>query len=167
MWRKSRNAVQAEEEVYGHEYETPRRPTTRYPAGLQRGAYQQQVREHTQDGWTNMAVDPPSQTTREIIHENVFTYFNLIFLILAILLCLVGSFSKSDIPAGHHLQYTDWDHSGDPFQEKVLDRLTMLNAPHAEVIRGGVSLNLEADQLVVDDIVVFRAGNQSVQMRFV
>ena len=36
----------------------------------------------------------------------------------------------------------------------------MLNAPHAEVIRGGVSLNLEADQLVVDDIVVFRAGNQ-------
>lgn len=36
----------------------------------------------------------------------------------------------------------------------------MLNAAHAEIIRGGVSLNLEADQLVVDDIVVFRAGNQ-------
>ena len=36
----------------------------------------------------------------------------------------------------------------------------MLNAPHAEVIRGGYPLNLEADQLVVDDIVVFRAGNQ-------
>ena len=31
-------------------------------------------------------------TTKEIVHNNIFTYFNLIFLILAILLCLVGSF---------------------------------------------------------------------------
>ena len=28
-------------------------------------------------------------------------------------------FSKSDIPASHHLQYTDRDHSGDPFQEST------------------------------------------------
>lgn len=43
-------------------------------------------------GWTNQPVDPPSKTTKEIIQENVFTYFNLIFLVLAVLLCLVGSF---------------------------------------------------------------------------
>ena len=67
----------------------------------------------------NDEVAPPGLTTKEIVHNNIFTYFNLIFLILAILLCLVGSFSKSDIPAGHHLQYTDRDHSGDPFQEST------------------------------------------------
>ncbi len=32
------------------------------------------------------------KTTRDIIRENVFTYFNLIFAILGILLCVVGSF---------------------------------------------------------------------------
>ncbi|MCQ5289782.1 cation-translocating P-type ATPase, partial [[Clostridium] scindens] len=56
------------------------------------GLTSQQVREQTQDGWTNEAVDPPAQTTRENIHENVFTYFILIFTVLAVLLCLVGSF---------------------------------------------------------------------------
>ncbi|MCQ4795651.1 cation-translocating P-type ATPase, partial [Anaerofustis stercorihominis] len=51
-----------------------------------------QVQEHRLHGWTNNAVAPPSKTTKEIVHENVFTYFNLIFVVLAVLLCLVGSF---------------------------------------------------------------------------
>ena len=97
--------------------------------------------------------------TKEIVHNNIFTYFNLIFLILAILLCLVGSFRNlTFLPV--IICNTLIGIIQEIRSKKVLDRLTMLNAPHAEVIRGGVSLNLEADQLVVDDIVVFRAGNQ-------
>ena len=44
MWRKSRNAVQAEEEVYDHEYETTRRQTTRYQPDYREGLTSQQVR---------------------------------------------------------------------------------------------------------------------------
>ena len=43
-------------------------------------------------GWTNRAVEPPSKTTAEIVKSNVCTYFNLIFLIIAIFLILAGSF---------------------------------------------------------------------------
>lgn len=50
------------------------------------------MEQHREDGWRNVSVAPPAQTTKEIIRENVCTYFNLIFLVLAILLCLVGSF---------------------------------------------------------------------------
>ncbi len=50
------------------------------------------MEQHRDDGWRNVSVAPPAQTTKEIIRENVCTYFNLIFLVLAILLCLVGSF---------------------------------------------------------------------------
>ncbi|MDY2660803.1 MAG: cation-translocating P-type ATPase, partial [[Ruminococcus] gnavus] len=67
-------------------------PTTRYRPDHQTGLTAQQVQEHRMHGWTNQPVDPPSKTTKEIIQENVFTYFNLIFLVLAVLLCLVGSF---------------------------------------------------------------------------
>ena len=82
------------------------------------GLNPEQIRIREENGWTNDEVAPPGLTTKEIVHNNIFTYFNLIFLILAILLCLVGSF-RNDIPAGHHLQYTDRDHSGDPFQEST------------------------------------------------
>ena len=83
------------------------------------GLNPEQIRIREENGWTNDEVAPPGLTTKEIVHNNIFTYFNLIFLILAILLVPGRFFSKSDIPAGHHLQYTDRDHSGDPFQEST------------------------------------------------
>ena len=52
-------------------------PTTRYRPDHQTGLTAQQVQEHRMHGWTNQPVDPPSKTTKEIIQENVFTYFNL------------------------------------------------------------------------------------------
>lgn len=123
------------------------------------GLNPEQIRIREENGWTNDEVAPPGLTTKEIVHNNIFTYFNLIFLILAILLCLVGSFRNlTFLPV--IICNTLIGIIQEIRSKKVLDRLTMLNAPHAEVIRGGVSLNLEADQLVVDDIVVFHAGNQ-------
>ena len=123
------------------------------------GLNPEQIRIREENGWTNDEVASPGLTTKEIVHNNIFTYFNLIFLILAILLCLVGSFRNlTFLPV--IICNTLIGIVQEIRSKKVLDRLTMLNAPHAEVIRGGVSLNLETDQLVVDDIVVFRAGNQ-------
>ena len=55
------------------------------------GLNPEQIRIREENGWTNDEVAPPGLTTKEIVHNNIFTYFNLIFLILAILLCLVGS----------------------------------------------------------------------------
>ena len=123
------------------------------------GLSPEQIRVREENGWTNDEVASPGLTTKEIVHNNIFTYFNLIFLILAILLCLVGSFRNlTFLPViiGNTLIGIIQEIRS----KKVLDKLTMLNAPRAEVIRGGVSLNLEANKLVVDDIVIFRAGNQ-------
>ena len=50
-----------------------------YRAGLT----EEQVRTRVENGWTNEEVAPPELTTKEIIHKNVFTYFNLIFLVLS------------------------------------------------------------------------------------
>ena len=74
------------------DYEIERTPTTRYEPDYEEGLTSAQAEEHRRDGWGNISVDPPAQTTEEIIKENVFTYFNLIFLVLAILLIIVGSF---------------------------------------------------------------------------
>ena len=71
------------------DYEIERNPTTRYQPDYKEGLTSRQVAEHKKDGWTNVTVDPPAQTTKEIIHQNVFTYFNLIFAVLAVLLCMV------------------------------------------------------------------------------
>lgn len=134
-------------------------PTTRYRPDHQTGLTAQQVQEHRMHGWTNQPVDPPSKTTKEIIQENVFTYFNLIFLVLAVLLCLVGSFRDLTFLPVIVLN-TLIGIIQETRAKKVLDNLTMLNAPHAMMIRDGKKSQINAEDLVIDDIVIFEAGNQ-------
>lgn len=142
------------------ETQRPRRiETTRYRPDYRKGLTSQQVQEHWLAGWTNRAVDPPSKTTGQIIHENVFTYFNLIFVILAVMLCLVGSFRDlTFLPV--IIANTLIGIVQEVRAKQVLDKLTMLNAPHASVVRDGKKMVVDAEKLVLDDIVIFSAGSQ-------
>lgn len=136
-----------------------RLPTTRYNPEYKKGLTSQQVQEHRLHGWTNKAVEPPSKTTKEIVHENVFTYFNLIFVVLAVLLCLVGSFRDlTFLPV--IIANTLIGIIQEIRAKQVLDKLTMLNAPCASVVRDGKRTVINAEDLVVDDIVIFKAGDQ-------
>ena len=136
-----------------------RLPTTRYNPEYKKGLTSQQVQEHRLHGWTNKAVEPPSKTTKEIVHENVFTYFNLIFVVLAVLLCLVGSFRDlTFLPV--IIANTLIGIIQEIRAKQVLDKLTMLNAPRASVVRDGKRTVINAEDLVVDDIVIFKACDQ-------
>ncbi len=155
MLDKLRNKKEEE----SNDYEILKNPTTRYKAAYDEGLTTKQVREHETDGWSNVTVDPPAKTTQEIVRENVFTYFNLIFLVLAVLLIIVGSFRNltflpviiinSLIGIVQELR-----------AKKTLENLTMLNAPKAMVVRNGEKKQVDSENLVLDDVVVFKAGNQ-------
>lgn len=152
---KSRQEVQERE----YDYEVERTPVTRYQPVYTEGLTNRQVQEHRDGGWSNLSVDPPAQTTKEIIHENVFTYFNLIFLVLAILLCLVGSFRNlTFLPV--IIINTLIGIIQEVRSKNVLAKLNMLNAPHASVVRGGKESVVDSEELVLDDIVLFKSGNQ-------
>ncbi len=146
-------------QVHSEEKKERKIPTTRYNPDYKKGLTSQQVQEHRLHGWTNKAVEPPSKTTKEIIHENVFTYFNLIFVVLAVLLCLVGSFRDlTFLPV--IIANTLIGIVQEIRAKQVLDKLTMLNAPRASVVRDGKRTMINAEELVIDDIVVFKAGDQ-------
>ena len=152
---KSRQEVQERE----YDYEVERTPVTRYQPVYTEGLTNRQVQEHRDGGWSNLSVDPPAQTTKEIIHENVFTYFNLIFLVLAILLCLVGSFRNlTFLPV--IIINTLIGIIQEIRSKNVLAKLNMLNAPHASVVREGKESVVDSEELVLDDIVLFKSGNQ-------
>ncbi|AYC10375.1 putative cation-transporting ATPase E [Ligilactobacillus salivarius] len=123
------------------------------------GLTDKQVEKYKKNGWSNEAVKPPVRTAKEIVAENIFTYFNLIFLILTLLLCLVNSFRNltflpiiiANIFIGIIQELR---------AKKVVDKLTMLNVPQAMVVRNGEVTQVNAEDLVLDDIVIFKTGNQ-------
>ena len=89
----------------------------------------------------------------------MFTYFNLIFIVLGILLCLVGSFRNlTFLPVV--IINTLIGIVQEVRSKNVLEKMSMLNAPHARVVRDGKIKKVNSEELVLDDIVIFGAGNQ-------
>ena len=56
------------------------------------GLTDEEVRQRVEEGFTNRTDISTDKTTKEIVVSNVFTYFNLIFLVITILLIMVDSF---------------------------------------------------------------------------
>ena len=126
-----------------------------YRSGLSR----EQVEERLRTGLDNREVDASSKTVKEIVRENLFTYYNLIFAVLGVLLCIVGSFRNLTF-----LPVVIINALIGIIQEirakRVLDKMNMLGAPRVQAVRDGKLWTVPAAQLVRDDIVVFSAGSQ-------
>ena len=136
-----------------------RKPVVRIETTADTGLTQAQVKERMEKGWSNAPVDSPSKTTKEIIISNVFTYFNLIFLVIAVLLLLVGAFRDlTFLPV--IICNTLIGIIQEIRSKKVLDKLSVLNAPKATVVREGKLQTIPAEKAVLDDVVKFQAGNQ-------
>ena len=63
----------------------PRREVARLSPDPEQGLTLHQVKERQQNGWANDPVDSPTKTVGQIVRENVFTFFNFIFVVLAAL----------------------------------------------------------------------------------
>ena len=124
-----------------------------------KGLSEAEVRQRMEQGLTNHAECNVGMGVKEIIVSNLFTYFNLIFLVITVLLCLVRSFrSLTYLPIV----------LGNIFigilqeirAKRVLDKMSLLNAPHAMVLRDGKEKKISSEELVKDDVVLFSSGDQ-------
>lgn len=125
------------------------------------GLSQKEVRERVRNGQTNKAVQPPSKTVPQIIASNVFTYFNFVFLLIALVLISVGSYR--DLTFLPIILANTFIGIFQEIRAKiVLDHLMIMNAPTARVVRNRKLMSVDAESLVKDDIVMFKAGDQIV-----
>ncbi len=112
-----------------------------------------------EEGKNNFLVLPPSKSKKQIVKENTLTYFNFVFLFLAILLILVGSFRDLTflpvIIANALIGIVQEFRA-----KKVLDDLQMMDVPTAKVVREGKTYEIPTENLVLGDIVVFSSGDQ-------
>lgn len=109
-------------------------------------------------GKINIADDSSDRTTGKIIRDNLLTYFNLIFLVITVLLCIAGAFRDLTflpIIIGNILIGIVQELRA----KKTLDKMKILNAGHAVVIREGKRQKVTAEELVIDDLVWLSSGD--------
>ncbi len=100
-----------------------------------------------------------SKTVGDIIKENCLTYFNMVFAVITVLVIISGKLNDllflPIIIANTCIGIVQEIHS-----KRVLDKLSVLNAAKATVIRDSKSVKINADDVVLNDICEFTSGNQ-------
>lgn len=134
-------------------------PLTRVNADPNTGLTNEEVKERKDRKLVNIAKNKGSKSVLRIIAENVFTFFNFIWIAIFIALCAVEAYSDllfivvivlntliaiiQEIKA----KYT-------------VEKLSLVSSPKLTVIRNGQTIQVSASELVLDDIVELSVGNQ-------
>ncbi|MGN8897771.1 HAD-IC family P-type ATPase [Flavonifractor sp. HCP28S3_F3] len=136
-----------------------RREVPRVTADPEKGLNLSQVKERQHHGWANDPVESPTKTVGQIVRENCCTFFNFIFIVLAALLIAVGSLddllfllialANTGIGIIQQLR-----------SKQTVDKLNLLSAPRANVVREGNVVSVPAAQLVRDDVAELSSGEQ-------
>ncbi|MGO4145069.1 HAD-IC family P-type ATPase [Paenarthrobacter sp. YAF11_1] len=118
-----------------------------------------EVAERVAAGQTNAFVQDTSRSVWSIVRANVLTLFNGIILACFIVLFAIGRWQ--DALFGFSAVANAVIGSVQEYRAKrALDRLALLNAPHARVMREGSEADIDLDDVVLDDTLILRAGDQ-------
>ena len=123
------------------------------------GLTDEQVNERIAEGKVNADENPNTRTYKQIIRENTLTFFNFLNLVLLVLVLLVGSYKNAFFVCIIVIN-TLIGIAQEIRAKKTIDKLAILTARKSVVIREGQKWTVPTEELVLDDIVIFKAGNQ-------
>lgn len=134
-------------------------PIVRYQTDIDIGLSEEQINERIEHHLVNDTKIKTSNSYLTIIRKNIFTIFNMIWIIIAVALMCVGAWSDLLF-----LFVVIANTAISIFQEiksKItVERLSMVSVPKIKVIRMGIQLEVKSEDLLLDDIIMLENGNQ-------
>ncbi|MBY4798075.1 cation-translocating P-type ATPase [Collinsella sp. AGMB00827] len=124
-----------------------------------RGLSAEEVAARVEAGLWNREVELKTKSVRELITENLFTVFNLINAVLAVLVLITGSWKNLTFLAIVVLN-TSIGVIQALRSKRMVDKLTLLTSKRACAIRDGREVEVELTEIVLDDIVRLGRGDQ-------
>lgn len=110
-------------------------------------------------GLVNSTGEEKGKSIPAIIFSNIFTFFNMLYFVIAAILIIFKSYNNLGF-----LPLIFANLAIGIFQEiraKItVEKMTLLSAPTATVIRNGVKLEIPVNEIVLDDIIFFSSGKQ-------
>ena len=137
----------------------PRKKIERTFPDPRQGLTTQQADELLANGYGNDSGRSNLKTTKEIIRENTLTFFNLVFVVLAVLLIVVGSFTDLFFLV-IALVNTLIGIVQELRSRATLAKLNLISESRVKVLRDGQLGTVPVHKLVREDIVELGAGDQ-------
>lgn len=127
---------------------------------IKTGLTPEEAAKRTAEGRVNGTGEIKTKSIGQIVKENTLTFFNFLNIALATLVLIFGEI-KDALFVGVILCNTGIGIFQEIRAKRTIDRLTLISAPKAHVIRGGQELEIPNSEIVEGDIVVFRTGMQA------
>lgn len=134
-------------------------PIERIEAPSEIGLSNQQVQERIEKGYVNTQPKTASKSYFNIFRTNFFTLFNLLNVVLFILILVFGEI-KNALFMGVVLVNIVIGTIQEIRSKKTVEKLSLLSAPKVHVMREGEECEIRMENLVLDDILSLRSGNQ-------
>ena len=126
---------------------------------LKNGLSVAETEERIEKGLTNDGGDTPTKSIGQIVRTNLCTFFNFLHLVLALAVIFVGS-PKNALFVGVIFCNTVIGIVQEIRAKRVIDKLSLISAPKATVIRGGEKQEIDVKEIVLDDLLVLSSGKQ-------
>lgn len=123
------------------------------------GLTDKQVEERKKEGKVNYIPKAPSRTFWQILRANLFTSFNAVNLILAVIVILAGS-PKNAIFAGVIIVNTLIGIAQEIRAKSILERLSVISMAKTKVVRNGRITEIPIEEIVLDDVMYLESGEQ-------
>ena len=134
---------------------------TRVKASADNGLSVDQVIERINGGFVNQSKNENTKSIASIFVTNIFTFFNMLCLLIAILLIIAGSY-KNLLFMVLAIVNTTIGIVQEIRAKKTIEKLSLLTAPTTKVIRGGKIYEVMTNEVVLDDITILSSGKQIV-----
>ena len=121
-----------------------------------------EVAEREADGRVNLVPKDPSRTTGQILRANVLTPVNAIIGTLLVLVVIADGIGPDMLFGGVIIANSLIGTIQELRARAALDRLAVLNTPHAVVVRDGATSEIAVEGVVADDVLVLAPGAQVV-----
>ena len=123
------------------------------------GLTDEQVNERIAEGKVNADENPNTRTYKQIVRENTLTFFNFLNLVLLVLVLMVGSYKNAFFVCIIIIN-TLIGIAQEIRAKKTIDKLAILTARKSVVIREGQKWTVPTEELVLDDVVCLKTGDQ-------
>ena len=134
---------------------------------IKTGLTSKEVDERISKNLINYDNQPKTKTIKEIITSNVFTYFNFLNIFLGGAVLLTGLFSgkllyslKNCLFMGVIFCNTIISIIQEIISKKIIDKLSVISSSKTTVIRDSEEKVIEMNEIVLDDLIVLKNGNQ-------
>lgn len=155
---------------------TVRGPIERIDTDIEKGLNAEQVRVRTENGYGNQSGSDSTKSTAQIIAGNLFTFFNLVLLTIASMflffMIYFNAIGREDI-VNQYFGFSKFvflvpaimnigiGSAQEIHSLKVIKSLKIVTTTKSKVVRDGKTELIDAEQIVIDDIVLLSPGEQA------